>query len=437
MEYLEMVLYWLLCAFGIAIFLTFWSNFIEQKPYKPYIKTLIIVSWISLTTFINSLGIPTLNLCFGIGGNIIICLILYDATIKSRLFYATLASIIAMGVDIISEILWTIITNKHSLENVQTNEYNIFFLFFLTKLCTYIILRIIVHFKGKSTRNIDNRTFIAFMTFPISSGVILFGIGNSNILATSQNLNKIILLIGGVFLLFSNLWINYWVQRYMNILNEQKKTELSNLKTSMQEYHYRQLETINEEHSHLLHNYNKHIRVIGSLVKTGNAQEIEKVINDLNIEMSEINKIQYCNNSILNAILCERKSKAEELNIEYEVNVNPNITLQKFSDFDIISITSNLLDNAIEASSKCNEKKFIKVNISMSNNYRFLVIQVINSYAKKLRKENGHYITTKTNPQNHGIGIKNIEKTAKKYSGIVTIEPTDNKFSISVFLSIN
>lgn len=85
------------------------------------------------------------------------------------------------------------------------------------------------------------------------------------------------------------------------------------------------------------------------------------------------------------------------------------------------------------------EEKIIKLDIEYSRESLF--IQVENSfdgivlYAKDGRKEKDCILTRKGDE--HGHGLKNIQKSVEKYNGYIDINHQANVFSVTVFLYVD
>lgn len=75
---------------------------------------------------------------------------------------------------------------------------------------------------------------------------------------------------------------------------------------------------------------------------------------------------------------------------------------------DLVLIMSNLIDNAIDATSECATKR-INLTIDNYNNFTLIVLQ--NPY-NQINKDNHKLYTTKQNHQ--GLGLEIIEKNGKK-----------------------
>ena len=116
----------------------------------------------------------------------------------------------------------------------------------------------------------------------------------------------------------------------------------------------------------------------------------------------------------------EIKTLCEKVGIDYE---DENTLL------DDVSIT--LLDNAIEAASKCDEKIVnIEINDIRHNKYQVLTIE--NTYSDKTidisrLSEKGY--TSKTEEKgSHGIGLWQVDKMIKKHNNIILDTSKDEKF---------
>lgn len=108
-----------------------------------------------------------------------------------------------------------------------------------------------------------------------------------------------------------------------------------------------------------------------------------------------------------------------------------------FNDVDICIILGNCLDNSIEAVSKLDTSDIEKKIIYLEFIYRKknLLLKIRNPYIgnTKLDKQ-GNYITTKENPENHGIGLISVKKAVMKYDGMVHIMTENQMFIVEILL---
>lgn len=193
-------------------------------------------------------------------------------------------------------------------------------------------------------------------------------------------------------------------------------------------------------------------------IDKNNREELEKIKHDIKNQLSYVNlllkqdkkeeAINYidnyvnsqevlfsfsCSNNVINSIVNLELSKAKV----YGVKMNLKIVVPPilpFDDNDIVSLLTNMIDNALENYYKIDDNSVISVCILKQNDYiRFFVSNPID--IKKYDKNN--VIKTRKNGKNHGYGTKIIKNIASKYNGYVEFEIEDNRFICDVLLYMN
>lgn len=226
---------------------------------------------------------------------------------------------------------------------------------------------------------------------------------------------------------------------YMNYknkyINKSRELEIQNIKNGMQKSYYEKIDQSNKEYLKLIHNIHHYLGVIGALTLQGQSDEVIKLLDEVETKMGKINKIVYCRHIIFNSLLSEKHELANNHNISMEINIEPDVQLNFISNFDLIAMMGNLLDNAIEAAGKCNYKKRISINAFMANNARFVYFSIINTYNEKIVIQSDRILSSKNEKEYHGIGIKNVKEIAEKYGGYLEIEFDKEVFNASLILS--
>lgn len=193
-------------------------------------------------------------------------------------------------------------------------------------------------------------------------------------------------------------------------------------------------------------------------IDKNNREELEKIRHDIKNQLSYVNlllkqdkkeeAISYidnyvnsqevlfsfsCSNNVINSIINLELSKAKV----YGVKMNLKIVVPPilpFDDNDIVSLLTNMIDNALENYYKIDDNSVISVCILKQNDYiRFFVSNPIdiNKYDKN------NVIKTRKDGKNHGYGTKIIKNIASKYNGYVEFEIEDNRFICDVLLYMN
>ena len=105
-----------------------------------------------------------------------------------------------------------------------------------------------------------------------------------------------------------------------------------------------------------------------------------------------------------------------------------------FTDREIISLFGNLLDNALEACEKINDKKrWIKIKIKKKN--LLLYIEIANALEEMPKQIQKEFVSNKKDNGLHGYGMKNIQDIVKKYDGIFEYKVYEDHliFMISIY----
>ena len=156
---------------------------------------------------------------------------------------------------------------------------------------------------------------------------------------------------------------------------------------------------------------------IDSLIKKKKYDSLESFVNKISGQISKELDFICTNNVIVDAVLNTKYQEIRDKGIVFVFKIN-DLSSLNISDEDVVVILSNLLNNAIEACEKCRGDKIIKLKIVIEDNNA--IISVKNTYENAVIYENGEIQTTKIlDTDEHGIGIKNIAETIRKYRGLL------------------
>lgn len=184
------------------------------------------------------------------------------------------------------------------------------------------------------------------------------------------------------------------------------------------------------EMNKLNHDFNNHKLVIKKMIENHENTQILEYVNNIFPDSNQ--SYISSSNPVLNYILEEKIKIAKEKNIDVKCMIQGDLN-HTISSVDLSIIIGNLLDNAIEATSKC-FNKHININIRQ-NNYQ-LVIKISNPYNGIIKIKNQKLQTTKSDKTNHGYGIDNIETICKKYNGFNHISYDNQTFTHTCILSL-
>ena len=379
----------------------------KKNEFKSFILTLLfyIGLFVIYKFFINN---EILNLILIALTNTVIIYLLFKSSIKSALFHSVILTILQLISEFLTAYLTSVIYNITSQESINAHfELGVI----ISRIVYFLLSNILSKTSKKETNSKNWGKWFALSILPISSMVIIAVLKfftDTILLTSTQN---IIILISTSFLLLTNIIIYIIYEKSEE--NNQKLIELEmiNQKNDIDMQYLGLIEKKNETMNIMVHDYKNHMIAISNM---SDQVEIKNYIDGMLGEIVKYNKICKTKNRLLDVILNKYIDICREKSIEFEINILTD-NLNFISNYDISALFNNLLDNAVEASSK-SVVKFINLEITNSLN-SYHKITIINSSDIEPNGKNGNLITTKKNKAAHGFGTKSIRKIVKKYHG--------------------
>lgn len=199
-------------------------------------------------------------------------------------------------------------------------------------------------------------------------------------------------------------------------------------------YYYRQAEMLqvkNKELSEFRHDINNHLYSLAGMAGDNNP-EIKQYIERITNRLQKTVMFSDTGNIAIDSILNYKLSVAKDNNVKIFTNIS--VPVHIVSDTEIIvTILSNLLDNAIEAGKKI-DNPYIKIKIIYLKG--LLSIEVINNYNGMVNTKKGKVVTSKQNKEFHGIGLQNVEIAINENNGYLNINYDEKEFKVEAYLYV-
>lgn len=270
--------------------------------------------------------------------------------------------------------------------------------------------------------------FLAFSVFSMIT-ILAFAVNFDGNLTQGQE-NTILFLMFGLTLM--NIFVFYLIMDIIKRETVRKREEMLLEHAEQTERLYRQEKRRFEELQRQRHEYRNQMLVIQKLLERKDYSRIAEYIQSYCGDAENEDWFD-TNHSVVNAVLNLKYMDALSKNILMVVRFN-NLADIPLKDADVISVLSNLLDNAIEASEKCKgETPKIKVKFIVENGR--MILAVSNVWNGKIDLQDGKFISYKRDGKQHGYGLENVERIVKKYSGIYTIDHREGE-EFKVIVSI-
>ncbi|MCC2789829.1 GHKL domain-containing protein [Eubacterium ventriosum] len=227
------------------------------------------------------------------------------------------------------------------------------------------------------------------------------------------------------------------VMQFSNMNTEEKfvraeeKAKRSKMLIDMKSEQYNMITEKIEKTRKSRHDIHHHINVVYQLAKENKIEQLIEYLEEYNKIDSTKEPMVYCNNSTVDAILNHYILLAKDNGIEVHLNVALPEEL-KIRDTDLCIVIGNLLENAIEASEK-EENKRIKLRINRSNEY--ICMLVSNLYNGEIKKGHSGYYSRKREFKDTGIGLSSVSAVVEKYDGRMEIDHTNGEFNVFIMMA--
>lgn len=222
-------------------------------------------------------------------------------------------------------------------------------------------------------------------------------------------------------------------RRMRNLIEQTQKMKMYEDELSYLE----QLEEKEEKHGEFIHNINHYFVAIGELAREEHCDQIINLMKELNLNLMQNERTIYTSHRVVNAVLSEKAREALESEINFDVYVEPGIRFGDATDGDLVAMLGNLLDNALEAVKGCTgDKRKIVLRIYMEKEGRLCVVKLVNYFAEKPKRHKSGFISSKRDKGLHGIGIKSVENTVKKYNGYLQCLIDEEMFTAILVLPV-
>ena len=237
-------------------------------------------------------------------------------------------------------------------------------------------------------------------------------------LGAAVSMGVVAALTAGVFVLFN---------RFQMLKTENEMLlELGTLSKN----HIKEMEIMMEKNRIQTHDIKHHLLILREYGQERKWDMLMSYLNELSDDILVQKKAMWTQVGILDTLLEQKKAKAESKGIAFRIQADRIVGLP-FSDLEICTLFSNLLDNAIEACEKIEgNRRWIEIQITRKSGMLYLTIS--NSIKDRPSEQEGKLITNKQNHQLHGYGIKSVQKIVRKYEGDFSYQIRESEFIVTI-----
>lgn len=320
--------------------------------------------------------------------------------------------------------LFTVCTSYLLILNDITNVLprgNIWIMWYLIgyHIGLWAVLFLCLHLCIETDTNLPVSLWSIFLLVPVltlgCSGILILVFENSKL---SQPLLSILHIVLQITFFFINILVFDLFRRFSIYAAEKQEKILLEQQMDYQQSYYKGLLKANEKTRQIRHDLKNHLRTISILYEDGKQEELIEYLHSTTEALRQTEQFVMTGNPALDALMNIKLNEMKQHGIDCipEITIPQNLGLP-FSD--VVTLLGNLLDNAVNACRKIPESTVIRLKLTYQE--QTLLLHMENPC---LENETAPY----------GIGMKNVEKTVRKYDGMMQADCSDGVYCTDIVL---
>ena len=405
----------------LFIYLTNISSNVKQKII--YIVSMSFISLFTMTFIKNP---------FNIFINYIMTILLACLIFKPTIIKGLICSVLSL---FILNLIGILIINPYiTIFNIDSNTLNtvpiyrigyIFTVYFLAFIIVLILKYKNLNLDLSDDEIIDKKNRIIII-LNLSFGILAIILQSVTLFYYVDRLPVIITFLSFISLLAYFAFSIYSFTRIVKLILTTKKLQ------SEEEYN-RSLRILHDSVRGFKHDFDNIVTTIGGYIKTNDMKGLKDYYNELEDDCQRVNNLYLLNPEVINNdgiynLLTKKYQEATEKGIKVNMTFLLDLSKLNMKIYEFARILGILLDNAIEASSECDEKI---INLDFredSKNSRQLII-VENTYKDKNIDTEKIFEKGISSKENHsGIGLFEVRKLIKKNNNLNLFTSKNDKF---------
>lgn len=433
---LENILLYLIIFIAEAIICYYYINRIFSAKVSNVLQIIVISIGYGILYLCSFIDFFPLNGTAFILINFIIMQVLCTAKWSSCLFHSMILTCIMSLCEVI---VFTIFSQFN-----QTSYYTgtditlLIFLALLSKSLYFTCVSILIRWIRPSNKQPEYTSRVTRLLNVISFILLYTVIALMAFLLTSAPsiALRYVLLASSILLFALNFFIIY-IYHY----TQRKTAEFVELQIQLQrEYdmteYYKTLFTQNKNQRILIHDIRNHLTSIARLNEQNDHEKIRQYLNSLLNSPALQNSAYVSDNEMLNSILCHYIKLCQDKQIQFKVDIRKKL-LKNLDYTELTSLFCNLLDNAI-TSCKNMPDPFIELNVLLKENSSLTLIKIINSCDTEPHFDtNGFPVSSKEDIQNHGLGMKSVNRIINNYNGTIKMYYDSSQKAFHTIILLN
>lgn len=300
---------------------------------------------------------------------------------------------------------------------------------FVTKFAFFLLTRIaLILIKPRAViLNIKELSAVAF-TFLITVILSAFSV---ELQYTSDSKSVNIFIVAFFICIVAINIINFVLLSMISKKNQESMQQaMMQVQFEEQKKMYDSISTVYYDLQILQHDLKNELLCVQNFIEQNQGNKALQYIETLtNTKLNVFHEYVKTGSELLDAMMNMKLNYAREHGIEIYCNVA--VSLNGFSESDIMILFSNAIDNAIEASLQQSQKTII---FTMENKRNYLCISIANAIDYSVLDNNSKLQTTKKDKKYHGFGTQSMNSIVEQYDGMLEYYEKNNMFIVNIMI---
>lgn len=398
------------------------------KLKTNYKKNIVYVTVFTIVTFISTYFIPSpVNIFVNYISIFIIVYIIFKVSLIQSLLCAFMPTILFA---LVGSLIMNPFLNLFDITYEESATIPIYRIIYLL-IMYLIIFTILLLLKLKNIKislfdfNLDSKSknvlfinlFVGLMTLCIQTVITFYYVNTLPIFIT--------------FLSFLSLLAYFSVSIYS--LTRVIKLDVTRQKLQNAEEYNKTLTILHDNVRGFKHDFDNIVTTIGGYVKTNDMEGLKKYYLQLEDDCQKVNNLYILNPKLINnpgvySLLTTKYQEADEKEIKINMSLLLDLSKLNMKIYEFTRVLGILLDNAIDASSECEEKVINIIFRDDSKNHRQL-ITIENTYKDKNVDTEKIFYKGFSGKENHtGLGLWEVKKILNKSKNLSLYTSKNDKY---------
>lgn len=422
MQWIRLLVVFLSCTSAAFVFENFMSFNFERKAKGSYIGYFLIC--ILINVIVNLVGNTYLNYVWSILYVLFVSLYLYKSD-SSNTFFPLFFLFLSISIEetlVCYFLEW--LFNKYAIPF----DHFYYIAVFSSNIVLTTFYKPIKMLLSRKTFHM-NKNYIIEELLLIMSFFVIVSLSFFMKIALPSGLLTVLILICIVILLF-DMYMIFVVEKINANEKLKEKVKIMELNQQISEKYYQSKVDQYNQQAKLFHDIKHHLSVLEKMYENNDYDKAKLYSSEL------INKMSYksvsINSQVIRILINDFVEKCENQNIQFDCDLDTRIGYESIGDLDLVTIYSNLFNNALEASQKC-DKPHISLIMKIHNDMVITVLK--NNYTDKINEEKNRILSSKKD--HYGLGFENIHEAIIRNNGIYEISYSEDIFTFQLILPMN